>query len=146
MNKKFRLAVLLALVASLVLASAAFAQDEDTTDNLIRLEIRNRTDQVISMVLTFTGTGEEDEEAFTAFVQALSVSAGATRVFTVPRGLYDHTTFSCGETHSGTLDLTRQVRLTFVPCGREVPNQGEPTQEKVSLTEETPSGKKFAFQ
>jgi hypothetical protein len=140
MQKKLMLAVVLLLVATLAFASVAWAQDEDEPV-LARLEVRNRTGQPVSIVLVLTDPETEGD----VFASALTVSAGTTRTFTVPKGQYDHTTFACGESANGTLDLTRQTRLIFVQCNKEVTHQGEPTMEKVNLDQETPSGINFGY-
>ena len=142
MQKKLILTVVLLLVATLAFASVAMAQGTDEEPDLVLFEVRNRTDQIVSIVLTLTDPSTEG----VVFASALTVSANTTQSFTVPRGTYDHTTYACDESASGTLDLTRQTRLIFVQCNKDVAHQGEPGMEKVSLGQGTPSGRHFGYQ
>jgi hypothetical protein len=59
--------------------------------------------------------------------------------------MYDQTSFACGSSASGTLDVSRQLRLTFTPCFGDAPNQGAPTIEKIHLTD-SPTGIKWSYQ
>jgi hypothetical protein len=127
--KKIKLALLLTLVAALFLATAlAIAQEE-----LVRVELINRTDQLVSVVLL----GERAS-------YALNVEAGTTKVFTVERDIYSRTTYSCGESDTGTVDITSQIRLVFTPCWGPAPNMGEPSMEKVHIPD-SPDGKLWYY-
>ena len=108
------------LFALFLMTTAAAAQEED----LVRLTIDNRTDQSVALALTGPAAN-----------YYLVVGAGTMRVFTVERDVYDHTTHACGISASGTVDITRQLRLNFTPCFGPPPNQGTPSLEKIFLTE-----------
>lgn len=166
MSKKPLLAIILVLAASLLITTAAFAQEADEGPDLIRVEVRNNSDSPVFIVLT-TGnlsqaqqqegeaattavsmTGEEflaqslgldigledDPDRLIAF--GLSAGANQTSTFTVPRGVYVHRTTACGRTVDGVVDLSRQLRLLITPCGAKVPNNGEPSMEKISFHED----------
>jgi hypothetical protein len=92
---------------------------------LTRLEIINRTDQNVAISVI----GESG-----AFY--LPVAPGTTRVFTLEREVYQHTTFACGTSQTGSVDLATQLRLVFPTCYGER-NQGAPTLEKVQLDSES---------
>ena len=163
MNKKPLLALVLALALSLLLATAAFAQETDTDDDLdlVKVEIRNNSDSPVFMVLT-TGqlpqpqaegqattvvtmtlqdllaqrVGLEiglDEDPDRLIAYGLSAGANQTTTFTVLRGVYVHRTTACGVTVDGVVNISRQLRLMVAPCGTQVANAGEPSQEKIAL-------------
>jgi hypothetical protein len=134
MKRNLYLTVVLVLVIALVSLSAASAQDEEVA--LFRVEVRNRTDGPVSILLAGT-------EAPSAYV--LSAGPGQNRVFTVNAGSYDQTTFACGESATGTLAVTHQLRLVFTSCFSDAPNSGAPAIEKVHLTD-APDGKKWLYQ
>jgi hypothetical protein len=132
MNKmRLRLLVIVCLL-SLLFATVALAQDD-----LKRLDIRNRSDQVVTLVLV-SGTGGQN-------TYVLNVAAGARKVFTVEPDTYSHTIFACDDSASGTLTIQSNTRLTFTQCFNDAPNAGEPTQEKVHIPE-TPDGIMWYFQ
>lgn len=163
MSKKPLIAIILVLAASLLITTAAFAQEADEPD-LIRVEIRNNSDSPVFIVLTtgdlsqaeqpgttITGTAmtqegflaqslglevglADDPDRLIAF--GLSAGAEQTSTFTVPRGVYVHRTTACGRTVDGVVDLSRQLRLLITPCGAKVPNNGEPSMEKISFHED----------
>ena len=133
MKKKLVYSVLFVLAISLVFVSIALAQDEEP---LFRLDIRNHTDQQVTVVLSGPGG---------ASFYALSVSAGTDKVFTVKEGVYSHTTFACGKSGAGTLTVDKQLRLVFTPCSDAPPNAGEPSIEKIFLTD-TPEGINWLYQ
>ncbi|HJW90531.1 MAG TPA: hypothetical protein VJ436_07805 [Anaerolineales bacterium] len=142
MQKKLSLVVVLLLVATLAFASVAMAQGTDEEEpTLVRLEVRNRTDRIVSIVLILT----DPETKGDVFANALTISANTTQTFTMPRGAYDHTTYACGESVTGTLDLSRNTRLIFVQCNKPITRQGEPGMEKISIGEDIPSGKNFGY-
>ena len=127
---------ILVLAATLVLLAVAFlpalAAEEDGPD-LVRLTMINDTDGTVTLTLA------------NGFVYYLAAPAGGTVVYTVERGVYDRMTMACGLTASGTLDLSGQLKLRFVPCYSEAPNEGEPGQEKVSL-HDSPTGIMWRYQ
>jgi hypothetical protein len=84
--------------------------------------------------------GMEDPVAY-----VLTAAPGSSRVFTVRVGTYDHATIACGETATGTLAVTHQLRLVFTPCFSDAPNAGAPANEKVHLID-SPDGKKWLYQ
>jgi hypothetical protein len=91
---------------------------------LARLEIRNKTDQVVK--ITLNGEGK---------FYFLTVNPFTTKIFTVERAVYSQTTFLCGSSASGVLDITTNVRLVFPPCDRKSNNPGTPTIEKIHLND-----------
>jgi hypothetical protein len=141
MQRKLILAIVLLLAASLAFASTVWAQEEEEP-TLVRLEVRNRTNQIVSLVLTLTDPETEGD----VFASAMAVPAGTTRTFTLPRGGYTHTTFACGDSQSGTLDLAHQTRLIFPTCFALDAKQGEPSMEKIHIEEEIPDGINFRYQ
>jgi hypothetical protein len=173
-----------AMVLSLLVAPAAFAQEDDGTTtqaveedlDLIRVEIRNHSDQPVFIVLTtsFLPQGEQPEggpalagespfsgSASTVAMRmaedvgttsgltrfwGLTVGPDSEQTFTVERGVYFHRTTACGETRDGVIDLNSQMRLVFVPCDTVPENEGAPSMEKVSLSEDSPSGVNWRYQ
>jgi len=134
MIKKTFLAMILVLVTVLAFSVAiASAQDEEVT--LKRLIVRNNSDDFLSIVLT----SQDGNQTY-----ALWTPAGEERVFTLPEGMYDRTTYACNLSESGSLDLSRQTRLVFNSCVGSPPNWGEPSLEKISL-EDGPDGKEFQY-
>jgi hypothetical protein len=115
--------------------STAFAQGSDE-DDLFPVEIINRTEQPVNLVLMGTEGGQS---------YSLNVPAGTNQTFTLREGMYNHTTFACGESAAGTLDLSRRLRLVFTPCAGAAPNSGAPSLEKVHLTD-APEGKAWLYQ
>ena len=162
MSKKPLLAIILVLAASLLITTAAFAQEADEGPDLIRVEIRNNSDSPVFIVLTTGNLSQAQPDATTGVSMtreeflaqslgldigldadpdrliAFGLSAGAnqTSTFTVPRGVYVHRTTACGQTVDGVMDLSRQLRLLITPCGAKVPNNGEPSMEKISFHED----------
>jgi hypothetical protein len=134
MKRNIYLASVLVLVISLVSLTAAFAQEGQET--LLRVEVRNHTDQPVSLSLT----GREIHSTY-----LLNVAPGSSRIYTLRAGMYDQTSYACGSSASGTLDVTSQLRLTFTPCFGDAVNQGAPTIEKVHLTD-SPTGIKWRYQ
>jgi len=126
--------IVLALFVSLALVSVALAQDEE--EPLFRVDIRNNTDQMVTLVLI----GENGLPTY-----ALNVPAGTDQLFTVREGVYAHTTFACGDSASGTLNVRQQLRFNFTPCFGDAPNAGEPSLEKIHIPE-TPDGIMWLFQ
>jgi hypothetical protein len=134
MAKKIIPVVLFVLLLSMLLSTAALAQDEEL--KVYPLEIRNRTDQSVTILLIRT-------EGLVAY--SLTVPANTTSGFTIKEGLYNHTTFACGESAEGTVTIEKQLRLIFTPCFRDAPNNGAPTMEKIHLTD-APTGINYNYQ
>jgi hypothetical protein len=135
MKRNLFFALVMVLMFSLILTTITFAQNGDE-GKLHPIEIRNRTDQPVNLVLLGTEGGG---------VYSLTVPADTTKKFTLQKDLYNHTTFACGEFASGTLDVSKQLRLVFTRCFGEASNPGEPTMEKVHLSD-TPQGINWLFQ
>ena len=55
------------------------------------------------------------------------------KIFTLPPQMYSHTTWACGKSTSGNLNMNSNVRLVFTRCGDITSNKGEPTQEKIHI-------------
>jgi hypothetical protein len=127
--KKTRVFILvIALVAALIVVTAVAAASK-----LTRLTIVNRTDQNVALSLIGSkGTFY------------LPVAPGTTRVFTLDREVYKHTTFACGKSETGTVDMSTQLRLVFPSCYGES-NNGAPTLEKVKLNGGS-RGKAYRYQ
>jgi hypothetical protein len=130
MNRRLRQILFLVFLLSLILATVALAQDE----KLYRVDIRNNTDQMVTLVLT--------GESLPSYV--LNVPAGTGMLFTIEEGIYAHTTFACSESATGTLVVRQQLRFNFTPCFGPAPNAGEPSMEKIHIPE-TPDGFNWLF-
>ena len=133
MAKKLIPAVLFVLLLSMLLTTVALAQDEEL--KVYPLQIRNKTDQTVTILLIRT-------EGLVAY--SLTVPANSDGDFTVKEGTYNHTTFACGESAQGTVMVDKQLRLIFTPCFRDAPNSGEPTMEKIHLTD-SPTGVNYNY-
>ena len=119
MRKKVLLILISIFIGAGLLVAAA-----PTKTVLARLEIRNRTEQVVKISLN--GEGK---------FYFLTVNPYETKIFTVERAVYSQTTFLCGSSASGVLDMTSNVRLVFPPCNRRTTNTGTPTIEKIHLSD-----------
>jgi hypothetical protein len=64
----------------------------------------------------------------------LTIPDGTYKTFTVERHVYDATIWACGDDSSATLDILTQLQLNFPAC-TYAPNNGEPSLEKVHLTD-----------
>lgn len=118
MNKKLiAIAVFFLIIALSIATIIAVAKTE-----LVRFEVKNKTDQPASISLT---SGD--------IFYYLTVAPKTTKVFTVERLIYNHTTWSCGLSDSGTLDIKTFMHLTFTRCDRKAPNKGERGLEKVHI-------------
>ena len=124
MNKKL---LTIGLIAVLVVLSVATIAVVAKTD-LARFEIRNRTDQPVSISLTSGDT-----------FYYLTVAADTTKIFTVERLVYNQTVWACDKSESGTIDLKTYMKLTFTQCNRSAPNKGERGMEKVHI-DDSPYG------
>lgn len=77
-------------------------------DRYFRLTIINRSGQPLSLQLESVdqpGTGYE-----------FTITIGETKVFTITAATYTVTMWHCGNKTTQTLQMTTNVRLTFVPC------------------------------
>jgi hypothetical protein len=129
MNKKLIAMVVFVLIVSLsIVTIIAVAKTE-----LARFEVRNRTDMPVSISLTSGDT-----------FYYLTVAADTTKVFTVERLIYNHTTWACDTSDSGTLNLETFMHLTFTRCDGEAPNKGERGMEKVHI-DDAPYGTNNRF-
>jgi len=129
MNKKLiAIAVFVLIVALSIATIIAVAKTE-----LVRFEIKNKTDQPASISLTSGDT-----------FYYLTVAPDTTKVFTVKRLIYSQTTWSCGLTDSGTINIETFMHLTFTRCDREAPNKGERGMEKVHI-DDAPYGTNNRF-
>jgi hypothetical protein len=123
----------LILVVIVVMLLTAAVMPAMAKSKLVRLTLNNKSDQTVNLQLN----GSQ--------FYYLTVGAGESKVFTVNRETYSRTTWACGLTSSGTLDMSTQVTLNFMPCEGPAPNQGTPTFEKVSLFD-SPTGKYWRYQ
>lgn len=121
MSKKILFALIIMLIASLTLSASVFAADEEP---MVGVTIINRTNGLVYVSVV-------PEPATVVYFMA--VKAGERERFTVPRGVYSHTTYACGKTVYGKLDLRQQVTLVFTPCGSDPANSGERGIEKIRL-------------
>ncbi len=129
MNKKLiAIAVFVLIVALSIATIIAVAKTE-----LVRFEVKNKTDLPASISLT---SGD--------IFYYLTVAPNTTKVFTVERLVYNQTTWSCGLTVSGSIDITTYMHLTFTRCDREAPNKGERGMEKVHI-DDAPYGTNNRF-
>jgi hypothetical protein len=133
MKKNVLRILMLVFILSLVLVTVALAQDEV---KLFRIDIRNNTDQMVTLVLI----GDTGSPSY-----VLNVPAGTDQLFTVEEGVYAHTTFACDEVAEGTLNVRLQLRFNFTPCWGDAPNSGEPSQEKIHIPD-APDGAMWLFQ
>lgn len=130
------LPILLVIFMLLVFYGAALAGESNTASGgPFRLEIRNRSGGEAVLVLAAL----QSEQTY-RFV----VAPSEIRNFTVEAGLYAQTTYACGGSATGTLDVSRQLRLTFTPCAGRAPNAGAPTLEKIHLVD-APTGLKWRY-
>jgi hypothetical protein len=115
----FLVGVLLALVvvSAMPLSGRALAARPD----VVRFTVENKSSGPLYVWLTGT-----------AFYY-LSVGAEKTGVFTVNRGEYDYRFRACGDTVTGTLDLTTQRRIVMPVCGgRAISEAREPSTFDIS--------------
>ena len=114
--KKRKLAIIaLVLVITTILFAAAPSQIIKS-----RLVIKNKSFQRV--MISLRGSGN----FFYLVVDPLT-----EKVFTVPPQMYSHTTWACGRSTSGNLNMNSNVRLVFTRCGDISSSKGEPTQEKI---------------
>ena len=133
MNKKTVIFIVVILVFTVFLAVVIPAYAGSANKKLVRLKLINQSDQPVYLQLNG------------AQFYYLTVNPKTTKTFTVMPGIYSRTTWACGAFAIGTLNMSSQVKLNFIPCDRYAPNQGEPTMEKVSLFD-SPTGVKMRYQ
>lgn len=128
--KKSLIFIMLFLISSVLLVAAA-----PHSGQLVRLEIKNKTHKPVNMVLI-----NNDNFYY------LTVEPYQTKVFTIERDFYLHTTWACDRETNGTLDAESNIRLVFTPCYYLFsPNFGTPTIEKIHLND-SPLGIKWRYQ
>lgn len=132
MNK--RLLIIASVTLLLILSIATMVAVAKT--ELVRFEVKNKSDQPVSMSLVSGDT-----------FYYLTVAADSTKTFTVERLVYDHTTWACGMSKSGTIDIQTFMHLTFTKCAGNAPNKGERGLEKVHI-DDAPYGvnNRFTYQ
>lgn len=128
--------VLLTIALALVFTFAAVIPAQAGPDDLARLTLKNKTDGVVYLQLM-------GPTAATYYY--LTVPANEEITFTVERMFYDRQTFACGLVSQGVVDIPHDFKMTFVACDRQAPNQGEPSQEKISLFD-SPTGQEWYYQ
>ena len=117
MNKQKILPLILLLLLMTVLLTAEIP----VRTTLARLEVRNKTDKYVKISLNGDGN-----------FYFLTINPYTTTIFTVVRTTYAQTTFVCGTSLSGVLDMTTNVRLVFPPCSsKNKTDPGTPTIEKI---------------
>ena len=119
MKKRTLIFVVLVLVVTTILLAATPTQIIKT-----RLEIKNKSYQRV--MISLRGSGN----FFYLVVDPLT-----EKIFTLPPQFYSHTTWACGKTTNGTLNMNSNVRLVFTRCGDIATNKGEPTQEKIHIND-----------
>jgi hypothetical protein len=127
--KKAILIILVLAVAAVILAAA--------NPWPARLEVINRSEQGVIVNMGYP-------------YSYLHIPAGGSRTFTIERDVYAAAVTACGVTKSGTMDMTKNLRLTFTPCGgmkhSEAPRYpGERSMEKPNW-ESAPAKPEFQFQ
>ena len=119
MKKRTLIFVVLVLVVTTILLAATPSQIIKS-----RLEIKNKSYQRV--MISLRGSGN----FFYLVVDPLT-----EKIFTLPPQFYSHTTWACGKTTNGTLNMNSNVRLVFTRCGDIATNKGEPTQEKIHIND-----------
>ncbi len=119
MKKRTLIFVVLVLIVTTILLAAAPSQIIKS-----RLEIKNKSYQRV--MISLRGSGN----FFYLVVDPLT-----EKIFTLPPQFYSHTTWACGKTTNGNLNMNSNVRLVFTRCGDIATNKGEPTQEKIHIND-----------
>ena len=143
--KKISFVILMVFVASIFLMAAAPATN---TLPLARLTVINKTGETVNIGLDSVVVGDNTVYYLTSEGYDYNES-----IWTVERDVYNRTTWACGASRKGTLDITTNVRLTFPSCYNQAmymadgpwANQGEPTMEKVHL-KSSPWGVWYRYQ
>jgi hypothetical protein len=73
-----------------------------------------------------------------AFSSGVNWSKSKNTSYEVRADMYETTVYDCGGYRSGTINLTRNVKLVFPLCDKADINQGEPTQEKLRIASAFP--------
>lgn len=94
--KKAILIILVLIVAAVILVAA--------NPWPARLEVINRSEQGVIVNMGYP-------------YSYLHIPAGGSRTFTIERDVYIAAVTACGVTKNGTIDMTKNLRLTFTPCG-----------------------------
>jgi hypothetical protein len=129
-NNKTLILWSLILLISMVTLAAAPASTE-----LARLEIKNRTHLPVHIAMRKA-----------SYFYYLTVEPYQTKVFTVEREIYLHTTWACEQETTGTIDVESNLRLVFTSCYYKLsPNTGTPTMEKIHLND-SPIGTQWRYQ
>jgi hypothetical protein len=123
--KKLTMVLILVVVASVMLMAAA-----PSFTKLVQFRVWNRTDEVVNIQLQYD---DADDPADSVFYY-LTIPDGTYKTFTVERHVYDATIWSCGDDDTASIDLLTQLQLTFPAC-TYAPNNGEPSLEKVHLSD-----------
>jgi hypothetical protein len=133
MKRHLPIVLALTLLVSLLMGvMVVSAQDEEP--DLVVLELINKSGDNVSLSLISGG-----------IAYFLPVAVDETAIFTVERLVYTQTTFACGGTATGTVDVTTQVTLVFTSCFGAPANFGEPTIEKIQI-EFPPEGVDWRYQ
>jgi hypothetical protein len=111
--------IVLVLVVTTILLAAAPSQIIKS-----RLEIKNKSHQKV--MISLQGSGN----FFYLVIDPLT-----EKIFTLPPQMYSHTTWACGRSTSGSLNMNTNVRLVFTRCGDFAKSKGEPTQEKIHIND-----------
>jgi hypothetical protein len=126
---------LLFLISLIILSSMVILAAAPSSTELARLEIKNRTHLPVHIAMRKA-----------SFFYYLTVEPYQTKVFTVERETYLHTTWACEQKTTGTLDVENNLRLVFTSCYYKIsPNTGTPTMEKIHLND-SPLGIKWRYQ
>jgi len=135
MKRVFFSILVIFLCLSPIFASGALARANTPENNLFPVVLRNRTAGQVDIAL-IRADGPE--------IYWLSIAPGTERRFTVQGGSYTHITYACSKIATGTLEVTRGLRLIFTHCPGIAPNAGDPTIEKIHLSD-SPSGKYWSY-
>lgn len=107
-NRLIHLIILLGVVAALVTVAAAPSPARGNVvarSELVRLTVVNRSSG--SLYVWLTGPA----------VYYFEVKSDETEIFAVSRGEYSYRFRACGDTVSGTLDMSTQRKLVMPVCG-----------------------------
>lgn len=131
MHKKRTIILVLMLLATMIVGVSSASAGSDS----VGLTIRNKTDKVVWVSLLSSDLSS---------VYWLEIPAGETMHYTVPKDVYSHTSVACGETATGTVDITQLTKLVFTRCERTPSYAGERTIEKVHFYD-SPARRDFNY-
>ena len=117
-NRLLHLIILLGVVAALLTTAAAPSPVRGSVtarSDLVRLTVENRSSG--SLFVWLTGPA----------VYYFEVKSGETELFAVSRGEYSYRFRACGDTVSGTLDLSIQRKLVMPVCGGRATSETKAT-------------------